>query len=134
MKTLAFRLKPGDLLKEEIERRCSEAKLTAGVLLSIVGALSVARLRMAGATPEKEEVKDFTGHFEIVSGTGTISNEDCHIHISISNAEGRVFGGHLKDGCVVEVTAEVVIGIIDDHTFTRAYDDEVGYKILAVDV
>lgn len=130
MRQLTFRLKPGQLLKEEIEKRSLEIK--AGVLLSIVGALDNANLRMAGATPDSQIVKVFDGPLEIVAGTGTISSEGCHIHIAVSDKEGRVFGGHLKDGCRVAFTAEIVLGIFDDVTYKRSHDAESGFNELDV--
>ena len=130
MKQLTFRLKSGQFLKEEIERRTKDVK--AGVLLSIVGALKNANLRMAGATPDKQVVKDFKGPLEIVSGTGTISQDGCHIHISVSDNEGKVIGGHLKDGCKVAITAEVIIGIFDDISYERIYDKSTGFKELEI--
>ena len=65
MNQLTFRLKPGQFLKEEIEKKTKDVK--AGVLLSIVGALENANLRMAGATSDNKVVKNFKGPFEIVS-------------------------------------------------------------------
>ncbi len=132
MQTLAFRLKPGQLLKEELERRMINADIKAGVLLSIVGALKQPNLRMAGATPESQEIKKFEGTYEIVSGTGTFSPDGCHIHLSISGKDGNVFGGHLKDGCIVDLTVEVVIGIIDNKEFSRKLDKETGFEELEI--
>lgn len=133
MKQVTFRLKPGQLLKEEIEKKAVEENITAGVLLSCVGALENVVLRMAGATPQKQSVKDLIGPFEIVSGTGTISKEGCHLHLSVSNEEGKMFGGHLKDGCRVNPTAEIVIGVFEDATYKRVQDEETGYKELVVE-
>ena len=132
MKHLAFRLKPGEMLKEEIETRAEKHDIAAGVVLSIVGGLSKAKLRMAGATPDTQVIKKFEGPFEIVSGTGTISKNGCHIHISISNETGAVVGGHLKDGCTVSPTAEIVIGVLEDTAFKRVMDQETGFKELEV--
>ena len=40
--------------------------------------------------------KTYEGHFEIVSLVGTIDPDgQHHLHISISDAEGDVFGGHV---------------------------------------
>ena len=128
MKQRTFRLKSGQFLKEEIEKRTKD--ISAGVLLSIVGAIENANLRMAGATPANQIVKNFEGPFEIVSGTGTISQDGSHIHISVSNNEGKVIGGHLKDGCKVAVTAEIVIGVFDNMSYKRIYDEDTGFKEL----
>jgi predicted DNA-binding protein with PD1-like motif len=130
MKQLTFRLKSGQFLKEEIEAKTKGVR--AGVLLSVVGALQNANLRMAGSTPENQKIKNFEGPLEIVSGTGTISHDGCHLHISVSDSEGRVFGGHLKDNCKVGVTAEIVIGIFDDTVFNRTLDQNTGFPELEV--
>lgn len=132
MQQLSFRLHPGDLLKEEIERRVVAARCKSGVLLSVVGALSKTVLRMAGATPTNQPIKEWNEPMEIVSGTGAVSMDGCHIHISISDTFGNVHGGHLKGGCVVDVTAEVVIGMFDDVEFKRGMDEKTGFKELII--
>jgi hypothetical protein len=67
------------------------------------------------------------GPFEVVSITGTVSPEDCHIHVSVSDKDGVCVGGHLKEGSIVKNTAEVVIGVFEDVVFERNQDDETGY-------
>ena len=133
MKQITFRLRPEQLLKEEIERIARDRKIGAGVLLSVVGGLRTAVLRMAGATPDVQSVKSFDGPLEIVSGTGTISADGCHIHISLSDKNGAVVGGHLKDGCVVDTTAEIVLGVFDDVVYRRTHDDATGFPELHVE-
>lgn len=132
MKQIAFRLKPGQFLKEEIENLAEEKQIEAGVLLSVVGALDNAVLRMAGSTVDNQTVNKWNEPFEIVSGTGTISKNGCHIHVSLSNKEGKVVGGHLKDGCKIWPTAEIVIGLLDNLKFDRAFDEETGFKELNI--
>jgi predicted DNA-binding protein with PD1-like motif len=132
MRQLSFRLKPGDDLKKEIIRRTKEAKISAGVLLSIVGGLERATLRMAGSTPENQIVKTWDGPFEIVSGTGTFSKDGPHIHVTLSDQTGGVVGGHLKDDCIVKLTVEVVIGIFDDVTYERTLDSATGFPELNI--
>lgn len=133
MEQLSFRLKSGQLLKEEIVKMAKKSHIQAGVLLSIVGAFKNANLRMAGATPDNQIIKSFEGPLEIVSGTGTISQDGCHIHISISDKDGKVIGGHLKDGCVVDITAEIVIGIFEDISYKRVLDKDTGFKELEIE-
>src|SRR3989338_4740368 len=122
MKQISFRLRPGQLLKEEIENAAHENNIQAGVLLSIVGALNTVVLRMAGTEIEDQDIKTWEGPHEIVAGTGTISKNGCHIHLSVSDKSGDVVGGHLKDGCVVAITAEIVLGVFDDIEFKRTFD------------
>jgi predicted DNA-binding protein with PD1-like motif len=130
MDQLTFRLKPGQLLKEEIERAIKEKKISAGVMLSIVGSLENAVLRMAGSRPGNQTIKNWDGPFEIVSATGTLSRDGCHIHVSLSDKEGRVIGGHLKDGSMVATTAEIVIGIFKGVIYQRVLDKNTGFKEL----
>lgn len=131
MKQISFRLKPGLLLKEEIEKRTHDIK--AGALISIVGGLENAVLRMAGSTPENQIIKEWNGPFEIVAGTGTVSKEGCHIHVSLSDKKGHVIGGHLKDGCIVRYTAEIVIAVFNDVSYKRVHDTDTGFKELEIE-
>jgi len=133
MKQLTFRLKPGQHLKEEIEKISHEKSVKAGVLLSIVGGLENAVLRMAGSEPENQIMKEWKGPFEIISGTGTISQDGCHIHISLSDQRGNVIGGHLRDGCVVKYTAEIVFGVFEDVIYKRRLDKNTGFSELEIE-
>jgi len=130
MKYLTFRLKSNQLLKEEIEAHAKD--IEAGILLSVVGSLKNANLRMAGTTPNRQDVGSFDGPFELVSGTGTVSKDGCHLHVSVSDKEGNVIGGHLKDGCRVDTTVEIVIGIIEGSSYKRTFDKNTGFKELDV--
>lgn len=133
MEQVAFRLKPGDLLKEVIERVVQEKQIAAGCLLSLVGSLDVAVLRMADATSNSQPVKQWQESMEIVSATGTVSTEGCHIHVSIADKKGIVYGGHLSDGCVVNTTVEVVLLIFNNVRFKRMFDQATGFNELVVE-
>ncbi len=84
---------------------------------------------MAGATV----TKTFEGEFEIVSLVGTLEENDGHLHISISDKEGNVFGGHLKAGAIIRTTAEVVIAELGGLSFKRVFDQKTGYKELIIE-
>lgn len=103
------------------------------MLLSVVGGLKNAVLRMAGSTANAPIIRKWDEDFEIVAGTGTFSVDGCHLHVALSDKEGNVIGGHLKDGCVVRFTAEIVIGILDDVSFKRVDDVSTGFKELSVE-
>lgn len=129
MKTYAFRLHPGQDLKKAIYDFVAGKKMKAGVILTCVGSLQSAVIRMAGA----KETKQYGGVFEIVSLVGTVEAGNGHLHISIADKNGDVFGGHLKEGCVVGTTAEVVIGELEKVSFSRKPDAESGYDELVVE-
>ena len=40
--------------------------------------------------------------------------------------------GHLKDGCIVNTTAEIVLNIFDNIKFKREYDENTGYDELII--
>lgn len=123
-----FRLKPKQDLKSEIEKFVINNKIKAGIIGLMVGSLNKAVLRMA----DGKSTKDWDEPLEIVSGTGTISENGCHIHISFSDLGGKVSGGHLKEGCVINTTAEIVILVFSDVVFQRVLDKETGYNELCV--
>ncbi|MBQ1508016.1 MAG: DNA-binding protein [Erysipelotrichaceae bacterium] len=121
MRENAFRLRQNDDLKEKIADSCRE---NTGVVLSAVGSLKKVHLRLAGATTYLEK----EGSFEIVSLTGTVAHGKAHLHISVSDEEGRVTGGHLKEGSLVDTTAEIVLGILEEYDAERGYDESTGYE------
>ena len=128
MKTHVFRLHPGQNFKEEIDKYAQEHKICAGIILTCVGNLTKAIVRMANA----KVIKTWEGSFEIISLVGTVETGNSHIHICLSDEESKTFGGHLKDGSVVGVTAEVAIGEIEDLEFSREFDEKSGYKELVI--
>ena len=60
--------------------------------------------------------------FEIVSVTGTVSIHGSHIHVSISDEDGKTIGGHLVSGCKIYTTVEIVLAVFDDVVYKRSYN------------
>jgi len=132
MKLHTLRLHPGNDLRQSLQAFAAHHRIQAGFIITCVGALTCLHIRMAGATPDKQVVKKLAEEFEIVSLVGTLTADDCHLHISASDKEGAVWGGHLKEGTIVDVTAEVVIGEDEESLYTRVMDDETGFEELEV--
>lgn len=128
MKIHAFRLEYGADLKQEIEAYVEKNKIKSGVILSSVGCLYEAKIRAA----DGKTIKELYGNYEIVSVTGTLSVDNCHIHISIADNNLLTLGGHLQNGCLVNTTAEVVLGEIENYEFTRCMDEKTGYDELNI--
>lgn len=126
----AIRLQPDQDLKKSLENYARENQINAGVVLTCVGSLNNATLRMA----DENIIKTFAGKYEIVSLVGTFSADGCHLHISLSDKDGNVIGGHLKEGCMIYTTAEIVIGDIKNLIFTRALDKNTGFKELVINL
>lgn len=132
MKVHVFRLKPAQDLKLEIEKFAQTKNIKAGFIMTCVGSLRAAQLRMPGATPNSQDIRQYKGHFEIVSLVGSVSINGCHLHLSISDKDSAVFGGHLKEGCKIGLTAEIVIGEEKGKTFIRELDVETGFSELVI--
>ncbi|NMC14903.1 MAG: DNA-binding protein [Chloroflexi bacterium] len=128
MKIHVFRLHPGQDLKLEIDKFTEEHNIKDSAIVSCVGALTKATIRMAGA----RKINTYEDDFEIVSLVGTAENGYSHLHIAISNEEGKTIGGHLKSPSIVGTTAEVVIGEIEDLSFEREFDEDTGCKELVI--
>ena len=132
MKIHTFRLKPYQDLKQGIEQYVQQNSINAGFIVTCVGGVKKVTLRMAGATPEDQDIRTINGPFEVVGLVGTVSVNGCHLHLTVSNKEGRAFGGHLKENSPVYPTAEIVIGEDETKTYYREMDDKTGFNELVV--
>ena len=128
MTTFSFRLRPGQDLKEELDKVVRDQRIEAGLVLTCVGSLTDAALRLAN----QEGTTRYQGHFEIVSLVGTLSTKGSHVHLSVSDTTGRTVGGHLMTGNKIYTTAELVIGILPELTYNREPDPTFGYRELVI--
>lgn len=127
-KIYVLRLKPGQDLRLELERFAKAKNIQAGFIVTCVGSLQKAALRLA----DKSDSTRYDGKFEIVSLVGTLSPDGPHLHISISDGDGKTLGGHLVAGCEIYTTAEIVIGDAVGLKMTREPDAQSGYQELKV--
>ena len=126
MKTICKRLHRGDDLLISIRELAKEHCIAAGVILSSVGCISQGRVRDASGV----RIRDITEHCEILSLNGTVSQNRCHLHITLSKEDLSAIGGHLCEGCVINTTCELVIGILDAWEIGVEFDPETGYDEL----
>ena len=128
MKTFALRLSPHDDLYLSLQRWTAAKEVQAGCIVSLVGSLEQATLRFAGRSVPRRMKRDF----EIVSCVGTLSPQGIHVHIAIADAWGKVWGGHLVEGCLINTTAEIILGELTDYRFERSLDRRTGYNELKI--
>ncbi|MEH1780978.1 MAG: PPC domain-containing DNA-binding protein [Nostoc sp.] len=128
MKVFAIRLKPHDDLRQSLKNFVKQKNIKAGFILSAIGSLEEAKIRFAN----QDISTVLTDKFEIIALNGTIATTGVHLHIAISDREGKTIGGHLDDGCIIYTTAEIVIGASEEFTFNRIFDQETGYQELEV--
>lgn len=128
MKTYALRLRPQQDLKPALVEFARTHELRAGFILTCVGSLRRAALRLAN----QPATTIYDGYFEIVSLVGTLSPDGPHLHIALSDGAGQMIGGHLQDGSSIYTTAEIVIGELNDLIFTRPIDPATTYDELSI--
>ena len=128
MKVVPLRLHPGEDLRRALEAWMGEQQQQAGCMISAVGSLSVAQLRLAGAS----ETTTIHGELEVISLSGTLSPDSAQLHIAIADSSGAVIGGHLCPGSLVRTTAELVIGLLPEWRFQRELDPATGYAELRI--
>lgn len=128
--TIVARLDKGEEILEQVKTIALQEHIT----LATVQALGAINEFTVGVfyTDEKEyHANEFTGHFEIVSLSGTITTMDgdfyCHLHMSAGNEKGQVFGGHLNRA-IISATCEMVITILDG-TVDRKFDPGIGLNL-----
>ena len=133
-KTIVMRIDKG----EEVLTQLKAMALKEDIKLASVRALGATNDFTVGVfkTDEKKYYANhFTGDFEIVSLTGTISTMNgeyyAHLHMSAGDEQGRVFGGHLNEA-IVSATCEMVVEVMDGQV-DRAFSEEVGLNLFKFD-
>lgn len=128
----AVRFGPGQELLGSLQAFVESKRLQAPFIITCVGSVTKATIRLANATATNtNELIHLSGRFEIVSLVGTL-NPDAHLHICLSDAEGRTVGGHVMGDLEVFTTAEVVVGEAAELQFTREMDERTGFPELVV--
>lgn len=98
------RLAKGEDLLAALETCAREHGITLGEVRAI-GAVSQARVGYYYQTERKYDFLDLTRPLEIASLIGNVSLKDgqpmVHAHVTLSDADGRAFGGHLAEGTLV---------------------------------
>ena len=129
-KTIVMRIDKG----EEILTQLKAMALKENIQLASVRALGATNDFTVGVFKVDEKkyyANHFTGDFEIVSLTGTISTMNgeyyAHLHMSAGDEQGRVFGGHLNKA-IISATCEMVVEVIDGRV-ERTHDADVGLNL-----
>ena len=129
-KTIIARMDRG----EEVLTQLKNIALKEDIKLASVRALGATDDFTVGVFKVDEKkyyANHFTGDFEIVSLTGTISTMNgeyyAHLHMSAGDEQGHVFGGHLNEA-IISATCEMVIEIIDGQV-DRLRDESVGLNL-----
>ncbi|MBG2875631.1 DNA-binding protein [Proteus alimentorum] len=124
----AVRLLPGEDVIAVLRQFIQQNNLKSAFIAGCVGSLTDVVLRFAG----REENRYLTGKFEIVSLIGTLDAQGEHLHLAVSDENGLMCGGHMMPGCTVRTTLELVIGELEQVTFSRQPCEHSGYEELVI--
>ncbi len=125
-KRLMGRLERGGDLLEELTAVCVENGVKLGMVHAI-GALDKARVGYYEQGRRQYKYLEFNRQMELVGLQGNVSLRDekpmVHAHVTLSDDEGRAYGGHLAPGTVIFI-CEFCIDVFDGPEFRREPDDE----------
>ncbi len=107
MHPLPLHLGPGRDLRASLEQLAIEAG-ASGFVLGVVGDLSQAAFQCPGL----EEPTVLQGHLEIITLQGTVAPQGVHLHLSLSDGDCQVWGGHLEHGSLVLRGADLLVGFL----------------------
>jgi predicted DNA-binding protein with PD1-like motif len=124
-----LRLRPGQELKAELTALAREERLQAASVVSAVGSLTDVALRLAN----KEATTLYTGHFEVVSLSGYLADGEFHLHMAVSDGDGRTIGGHVMEGNRVYTTLVIAIQEHSRLRYRREFDPASGFSELVID-
>lgn len=128
MRTYITRFKNGEDIKLSLTKCVETYQIKAGIILTCVGSLEAIAIRLANAS----KTIHMQGLFEIVSLVGTLSQDGLHLHICVSDENGKTIGGHLMNGSIVFTTAEIILGDLEDVVFRRTLDHNTHFKELLI--
>jgi predicted DNA-binding protein with PD1-like motif len=127
-----IKIEKGEDILETIVKYCKEVELKSGAIYGL-GAVEKASLGFFDLASKTYLTNDYDFNAEILNCTGNIAKNKetdeyiAHIHMTISDSEGKTFGGHLLPGNPISVTGEFTIFEID-IALKREIDDE--FKLL----
>lgn len=108
MQALPLHLAPGSDVRRSIEQLAQQQGVS-GFVLSVVGNLAQAAFQCPG----KSRPTVLSGELEIITLQGTFSPQGVHLHLSFSDSECQVWGGHLEPGSLVLKGADLLLGCLE---------------------
>ena len=80
----------------------------SGYILGVVGDLS----RVVFQCPNRTSLTEIQGKLEIITLNGTFNPQKTHLHVSVSDENCKVWGGHLSKGTLVLNGAQILLGVL----------------------
>ena len=100
------RLDPGDEIVASLAEVAKQEKIELAMVQGL-GAVNRVVMGVYNVTSQEYKANTMEGAFEMLSLTGTMDTMNgspySHFHISIGDAQGHAYGGHLNEAVIVQV-------------------------------
>jgi len=138
---VVVRLCPGVDLVEGLLEVCAAHRIQQGCVVTALGSLSKARLIYAVPDNSRKigikycDPIEVEGPLEFLAASGMVGMDEnqkrvTHLHAVLSDAQERIYGGHLVDkGNIVLATIELVIQEFDGIKLLKVEDRETGFNL-----
>ncbi|MFO8031417.1 MAG: DNA-binding protein [Desulfohalobiaceae bacterium] len=129
--SFVFRLPHGEDLLQALGDICREKGVQTG-RVEVIGAVQSAAVAYYDQEKQEYARLELPGEWEILSCLGNISLKQgeviVHAHITLSDSQGRVYGGHLVPGCSI-FAGEGFIQEFQGARLERDFDSTTGLPL-----
>ena len=119
-------LQTGDLINESIRKIAVEENIS-NAWINGIGAIDNIEVGYMDVENKKYQKRNFDEHYELLSLIGNITYKGgepfVHTHVTFSDTEYNVFGGHLFDAKIT-ATGEIVLSLADSK-IDREYNENI---------
>ncbi|MGB7566193.1 MAG: DUF296 domain-containing protein [Prochlorococcaceae cyanobacterium] len=129
MRSVPLQLGPGTDVRHALEQLARQEQ-ASGFVLGVVGNLSQAAFQCPGA----QAPTLLRGELEIITLQGTLSPAGVHLHLSVSDPECQVWGGHVEPGTLVLKGADLLVGLLAGPLPSGVAEVGVAEKVVPVAV
>ena len=120
-------LQTGDLINKSLTE-ISVKENISNAWINGIGAIDSVEVGYMDVVNKKYQKRNFNDNYELISLIGNISIKDgvpfVHTHITFSDTEYKVFGGHLFDAKIT-ATGEIILTVADSK-IDRQFNENVG--------
>ena len=120
-------LQTGDLINKTLMEIAVKENIS-NAWINGIGAIDSVEVGYMDVINKKYQKRNFNDNYELISLIGNITIKDgvpfVHTHITFSDTEYKVFGGHLFDAKIT-ATGEIVLTVTDSK-IERKYNENVG--------
>ena len=120
-------LQTGDLINKSLTE-ISVKENISNAWINGIGAIDSVEVGYMDVVNKKYQKRNFNDNYELISLIGNISIKDgvpfVHTHITFSDTEYKVFGGHLFDAKIT-ATGEIILTVADSR-IDRQFNENVG--------